>query len=1623
LTDATNSGPKDDTVTNVRKPTLTGTTQPGNTVSIKSPDGTTSPAQVDPQGNWTWTPTSDLAEGDNPIVATASNSAGTTVRNVSVGIYSTPWGASLTDNLDAIEKGTGDVKPGDSKLNIAEFASGLTATFTLAREPSRPLTADDLLITGDAQIKAGSQLTKIDNKTYTAVLEAKAANNAGSFSVKLTDGLTNSASFTDLAGNNFTGVSPALTRSFDTVRPAMALARSWSDTNSDGNISSSESAAGISYSATFSEALSSPLGLSDFSVTNGTVRANSFVINSQTNSYSFVVDPTPSSTGQLQVKVNAASATSIKDIAGNPLDPAALTTDKLQFAGVPFDLRGPTLTVGLTDPTNSGPKNDTVTNVRKPTLTGTTQPGNAVTVKGPDGTTSPAQVDAQGNWTWTPAADLPEGNQPIQVIASNSTGIVIRDVTVGIFNSTWAATLADNLDALEKGTGNVKAGDSKLNITEFASGLTATITLARQPSRELVVDDFQLTGDAQIKANSLLKTSATSYTVVLEAKAANNNGSLSLKLKDSLNNTDTFTDLAGNKFTGSPTALSRNFDTQRPATTLTRSWDETNKDNVLSISENTAGISYSLSFNEALGVAPTVSDFTVTNGTIRANSFAVNSQTNSYSFVVDPTPSSTGQLQVQLKAAAADLLRDVAGNPLDPASLLSSALQFAPASFDLQGPSLSAGLAEASNTGPKDDTVTSTRKPTLSGSTDPGNTVTLKPAGGNTSSPAQVDSQGNWTWTPSADLSEGPQSFTATAIDPAGNSSTRNVDLTLIDASTWAATLADNLDALEKGTGKVKAGDSKLNIAEFANGLTATITLARQPSRDLTADDVQVTGDAQMKANSLVKTSATSYTVVLEAKAANNSGSLSFKLKDSLNNTDTFTDLAGNKFTGSPTALSRNFDTQSPTTTLSRSWADTASDSVLSISENTAGISYSLSFNEALGVAPTVSDFTITNGTIRANSFATNSQTNSYSFVVDPTPSSSGQVQVQLKAAAADLLRDVAGNPLDPASLLSSALQFAPASFDLQAPSLSAGLAEASNTGPKNDTVTSTRKPTLSGSTDPGNTVTIKPTGSSTSSPAQVDSNGNWTWTPSADLSEGPQSFTATAVDPAGNSVTRNVDLTIIYTSTWAATLTDNLSTLEAGTGNVKAGDSKLNIAEFADGLTATITLARDPSRALSLNDLTVSGAARFKNGSFKVVDAQNYTVVLEQSDSSNSGSFTLGLLTPADLTDKAGNTFTGANPALTRSYDTVRPKMSSLSGSWTDTKADSVVNLAESASGITYTARLDEALDADLTLSNFSVTGGTARASSFSKNAQDNSYSFIVDPTPNATGQVQVQLKSTPVIKDVAGNPLDPASTTSAANISYDLVPPALTVGNPVGSTQTIAGNADALVPYSVSGQSSLTASILGQSLVADATGIKLPAANVNNLAEGYYTITVTATDTAGNTSVAYQVLKLNRNTLADDFWTTGSTPPAGDTNNQLYINRAGSQTFTGGGGADTYFWLKKDAGIAGQASVDTITDFSLGGGGNRDVINIADLLGTATGNSLANLGGFIRAQAWDSDGNGINESTRLLISSLGSFQAGQTDTAAFNAADQVILLQGLQTTVDTLDNNNQLVWKAFWA
>lgn len=583
---------------------------------------------------------------------------------------------------------------------------------------------------------------------------------------------------------------------------------------------------------------------------------------------------------------------------------------------------------------------------------------------------------------------------------------------------------------------------------------------------------------------------------------------------------------------------------------------------------------------------------------------------------------------------------------------------------------------------------------------------------------------------------------------------------------------------------------------------------------------------------------------------------------------------------------------------------------------------------------------------------------------------------------------------------------------------LTVKLTDSTNSGPKNDTVTNVRRPTLTGTTVPGNMVMIT-NADGQSSPAYVDGQGNWTWTPAGQLADGSQSFKVIATNGIG-STERNVVIAI-QTTTWGAGLADNLAALEAGTGNVKPGDNKLNITEFANGLTVTFNLTRDPSRELSLNDLSVTGDAQFQNGSFRQINLKTYTVVVEPKASNNNGSFNLSLLTPADLTDLAGNAFAGASPALSRSFDTVSPKLTNLMGSWTDSKADNAVNLAESVGGIAYTASFSEALSSPLAQTDFSLTNGSIRVNSFAFSSQTNSYRFIVDPTPNTAGQLQVKLRTDAVFKDSAGNALDTPPTSS---VTYDLIAPALTIGSTPASTLAIQVSADTLVPYTVSGQSSqngFSASILGQSLSADAANIKLPAANVAKLAEGYYTVTASAVDDGGNPSNAYQVLKVSRNTLPDDHWVSGATPPTGSNSNDVFINRAGSQSFTGGSGADKFFWLKRDAGITGKPDVDVITDFTKGSG-NPDSLNIADLLGTATGNNFNNLGLFVRSEQVDQNNNPGTGSTRLLISSSGKFDASNIGTS-LSVADQVILLQGVVTTVDELSNSNQLVWQAFWA
>jgi hypothetical protein len=72
------STPADGSTTNDTTPTYTGTAEPNSTVNLIIDGGTPVTVPVDASGNWTYTPTTALADGPHTVEATATDAAGNT---------------------------------------------------------------------------------------------------------------------------------------------------------------------------------------------------------------------------------------------------------------------------------------------------------------------------------------------------------------------------------------------------------------------------------------------------------------------------------------------------------------------------------------------------------------------------------------------------------------------------------------------------------------------------------------------------------------------------------------------------------------------------------------------------------------------------------------------------------------------------------------------------------------------------------------------------------------------------------------------------------------------------------------------------------------------------------------------------------------------------------------------------------------------------------------------------------------------------------------------------------------------------------------------------------------------------------------------------------------------------------------------------------------------------------------------------------------------------------------------------------------------------------------------------------------------------------------------------------
>ncbi|MCE0489776.1 Ig-like domain-containing protein [Pantoea sp. Mb-10] len=435
--------------------------------------------------------------------------------------------------------------------------------------------------------------------------------------------------------------------------------------------------------------------------------------------------------------------------------------------------------------------------------------------------------------------------------------------------------------------------------------------------------------------------------------------------------------------------------------------------------------------------------------------------------------------------------------------------------------------------------ATNSTTPVLSGSAEPGSTVTIRD-GDTVLGTALVGSNGRWSFT-TPSLSEGSHSLTTTVTDAAGNVSPASDALsfsvdTLPPAAADALVVSDDVGA---ATGPLASGD--------------------------TTDDSTPTLSGTAEANGIVRIYDGS--TLLGSTAADAQGNWSFTPPALSNGAHalsvTVTDAAGN--ISAPTSpFDLTVAAGVPPTTSSLQVTDDSGSTlnVLPAGGSTQDTTPVLSGVAAAGVLVTLYNGTTVLGSAIADA------SGQWSFI-PAAPLADGTYAFR---AVAD---DGTGNFTDSITLNITIDSVPPAAADnLQLSSSNGSIV----TPVDNGGTTGSNVVTLGGSAEPGGTVVVSD-GNNVLGSAVVDSNGNWRFTTPA-LSEGAHSLTTTVTDAAGNTGAATTPLTFTVDNTPPAAISDLVVTDDVGTeqGPLTSGD-------VTDDNTPTLSGSGEPGALLAIYD------------------------------------------------------------------------------------------------------------------------------------------------------------------------------------------------------------------------------------------------------------------------------------------------------------------------------------------------------------------------------------------------------------------------------------------------------
>ncbi|EUL68053.1 hypothetical protein P838_01111 [Enterobacter hormaechei] len=731
-------------VTNDTTPTLSGSSGViGGTISIYDNGRLIGTATVGSNGSWSFTPDTALADGSHSFTATVTDGVGRTSEPTGgFGIVidtKAPDAASdllVTDNVGAYQ---GPVVSGD--------------------------TTDDNTPTLSGRAEPGSTVNIIDNGQ---VIGSTKVNPDGTWSFTPDQALSNgehdlTTTVTDPSGN--TGPEgPHVVITVDVVPGKVEITGVTDDAGSvTGSLSQNAVTDDTRPQISGTAKAGSTVTIMDDSNVLGTTTAGA------DGAWSF----TPSV--DLGRGEHTFTATA-KDPMGNESASSSWTVTIDTDAPVK-----PTIDAALDDvgSVQANLANGGTTDDPTPTLSGKAEAGSTVKIYDQNGLLGEVTAKADGTWSFSPTAKLPEGEHRFHVTATDRAGNTSAASDDFVLNLDYTApeaskvSITDVVDDFGSVTGSVTSGGKTDDNTPLIKG-----TGAEAGNTITVYNGDKVIGTAKVQADG---------TWELQVTKALPDGTYNLTVKE--------TDSVGNTTAASPEYIIQIDAGGQPLPPTLSSVEDDVAPHTGPLQKDATTNDNTLLLTGTAEANVTVRIYGGPNGTTLLGETKADAQ-GKWSF-------NTPKLADGVHTFVAEAINDI--------GQVSPQTGGFPITVDTSAPGEVTGFIVSDNEGPKTGVLangdtTDDATPTISGKAEPGSVVHVY-VNGQENGTAVADANGNWTYT-TGSLADGEYTFTARAEDSAGNLGAENAGVTVtLDTSSVPVTIVRVMDDKGSVTGEMKAND------------------------------------------------------------------------------------------------------------------------------------------------------------------------------------------------------------------------------------------------------------------------------------------------------------------------------------------------------------------------------------------------------------------------------------------------------------------------------------------------------------------------------------------------------------------------------------------------------------------------------------------------------------------------------------------------------------------------------------------------------------------------------------------------------------------------------------------------